>query len=207
VDDDLLAAASAAADQLEAHARDRHAAELQFWKDGRRGTEPPVEAWKDGDLDCAMYRNWAGALCGYVRLPAGHPWEGIRHNEPVPNPRELDDDMLMDEAFDDLGPIPVFMAMLAGPEQLAGSLAGQIRVHGGLTFTGPIMWGDVEPGWWLGFDCGHPGDRPDPEHAPPELRDSVILREDAGHVWTVQEVRLETARLAANVREAYWPMK
>jgi hypothetical protein len=42
-------------------------------------------------------------------------------------------------------------------------------VHGGLTFAGerppqhclPEGWGD-HAGWWLGFDCAHGGDAPDP---------------------------------------------
>lgn len=34
------------------------------------------------------------------------------------------------------------------------------RVHGGLTYARP---GTVPGEWWLGFDCAHAGDAPDPE--------------------------------------------
>jgi len=62
--------------------------------------------------------------CGYVRVPAGHPWHG----------RE----------YDDL----------------------DVYVHGGLTFSAPDAdcgRGGGDNAWWVGFDCGHAGDAPDPE--------------------------------------------
>ena len=39
-------------------------------------------------------------------------------------------------------------------------------VHGGLTFAGPDTdcgKGGEDNAWWLGFDCAHAGDAPDPE--------------------------------------------
>lgn len=39
-------------------------------------------------------------------------------------------------------------------------------VHGGLTFADPDMScdkGGPDNGWWVGFDCAHSGDAPDPE--------------------------------------------
>ena len=75
-------------------------------------------------LEWMVIHNGNGYRCGYVRLPAGHPWHG--------------------ENYDD---IPV-------------------TVHGGLTFTEPDKPCDA-PGpdtdWWIGFDCAHSGDAPDPE--------------------------------------------
>jgi hypothetical protein len=38
-------------------------------------------------------------------------------------------------------------------------------VHGGLTFSEPDKSCDApgpDSGWWIGFDCSHAGDRPDP---------------------------------------------
>jgi hypothetical protein len=38
-------------------------------------------------------------------------------------------------------------------------------VHGGLTFSEPDESGirpHPDSGWWIGFDCAHAGDRPDP---------------------------------------------
>jgi len=42
---------------------------------------------------------------------------------------------------------------------------GATGIHGGLTFAEKDIPCDAEgpdTGWWLGFDCGHPGDAPDP---------------------------------------------
>jgi hypothetical protein len=38
-----------------------------------------------------------------------------------------------------------------------------VHVHGGLTFSEPdIPCGGEDNGWWLGFDCAHCFDAPDP---------------------------------------------
>lgn len=39
------------------------------------------------------------------------------------------------------------------------------EVHGGITFSArdtPCDKGGPDDGWWIGFDCAHCGDRPDP---------------------------------------------
>jgi hypothetical protein len=74
--------------------------------------------------------NRIGFRCGYVRVPAGHPWHGKGWNDV----RTADDDY---------------------PD-----------VHGGLTFAAPDTdcgKGGEDNAWWLGFDCAHGGDAPDPE--------------------------------------------
>ncbi len=41
-----------------------------------------------------------------------------------------------------------------------------IDVHGGITFASPDVQcdkGGPDNGWWLGFDCCHSGDAPDPD--------------------------------------------
>jgi hypothetical protein len=41
-----------------------------------------------------------------------------------------------------------------------------VDVHGGITFSEfdvPCDKGGADDGWWLGFDCAHGGDAPDPE--------------------------------------------
>jgi len=70
--------------------------------------------------------NRIGYRCGYVRIPAGHPWHG--------------------KDYDYVDPYP--------------------EVHGGLTFAQPDTdcgKGGEDNAWWLGFDCAHAGDAPDPE--------------------------------------------
>lgn len=40
------------------------------------------------------------------------------------------------------------------------------EVHGGITFARadqPCDKGGLDNGWWVGFDCAHSGDAPDPE--------------------------------------------
>lgn len=69
--------------------------------------------------------NQVGYRCGYVRVPAGHPWHGLD--------------------YDGIEPYP--------------------EVHGGLTFAEPDTdcgKGGEDNAWWLGFDCAHTGDAPDP---------------------------------------------
>jgi hypothetical protein len=76
-------------------------------------------------LQWMTVHNGIGYRCGYVRLPAGHPWHG------------LDDNDANQDA----------------------------RAHGGITFAEPDLdcgKGGADDAWWLGFDCGHSGDAPDP---------------------------------------------
>ena len=43
-------------------------------------------------------------------------------------------------------------------------------VHGGLTFAKPVeKHKHLETGYWIGFDCAHGGDNPDPKHMTPEI--------------------------------------
>lgn len=71
----------------------------------------------------AVTHNGSGFRCGYVRVPAGHPWHG-----------------------QSMGDVPA-------------------DVHGGITFSEPDM-PCTAPGpdddWWVGFDCAHSFDAPDP---------------------------------------------
>lgn len=76
-------------------------------------------------LEWEVTSNRMGYRCGYVRIPAGHPWHGLD--------------------YDDVEPYPI--------------------VHGGLTFARPDTdcgKGGLDNAWWLGFDCAHAGDAPDP---------------------------------------------
>jgi hypothetical protein len=95
--------------------------------------EPDKVQWIDGatGLDCLAVRGPMGAWCGYVGVPPGHRWHG------------------------------------------AGYWDLDVRVHGELTFASSCDESAAEghgvchvpfPGrpadvWWLGFDCGHAGDR------------------------------------------------
>ncbi len=108
--------------------------------------EPDKVVWVDDatGLDCMVHRGPAGALCGYVGVPEGHPWFGVDYMRPVGAV-----DVLMD--WDD---------------EFALTPCGAISVHGGLTYSDHCQ-GDIchqpQPGrpekvWWFGFDCAHAGD-------------------------------------------------
>jgi hypothetical protein len=80
------------------------------------------------------------------------------------------------------------------------------EVHGGLTFAAP----DVNCGkdgeddaWWLGFDCAHAGDAPDPSLS---LREGMTAMRDYGlgydTIKTTGYVQAECERLAEQARAA-----
>jgi hypothetical protein len=87
---------------------------------------------------------------------------------------------------------------------------GDVDIHGGLTWSGefPDEW--VVPSlagrWWIGFDCAHLGDRPDPGYRAQALKDLdeevaeryPSTRQD-DRVWTVDDVVVETERLVDQV--------
>lgn len=76
-----------------------------------------------------VVHNNMGYRCGYVRVPAGHPWHG----------KGYDDVCRVDGEW--------------------------VDVHGGLTFAEADTdcgKGGEDNAWWLGFDCAHAGDAPDP---------------------------------------------
>lgn len=63
-----------------------------------------------------------------------------------------------------------------------------VKVHGGLTFSDadkPCKEEGADTGWWIGFDCGHAGDLPDPAFP----RQTNILQEVA---ITNSQVRCQT---------------
>ncbi len=120
---------------------ERHPKSSGPWQD-----EPDKAQWIDEatDLDCLIVRNHAGALCGYVGVPPGHPWHGKDYGECVEEPA-------------------------CGDCWCDHSPGARTEVHGGLTFAGPCQEGAEDgPGichvpepdrpanvWWLGFDCNH----------------------------------------------------
>lgn len=72
-----------------------------------------------------------------------------------------------------------------------------IEVHGGLTWSDAGEGNLRGRGWWLGFDCAHAGDTSEARlKLERELGFGSLLGE---HVWTEQEARRETERLADQV--------
>jgi hypothetical protein len=78
-------------------------------------------------------------------------------------------------------------------------------VHGGLTFAEADVAcdkGGADDGWWVGFDCCHGGDAPDPT-LPGEHRLSAHLYDRPGYkVRTQAYVEAECRSLCEQVKEA-----
>ena len=73
--------------------------------------------WKtEAGLEAAVVIHPAGHRCGYVRMPAEHPYHGLGYDEM------------------------------------------SICVHGGVTYSE-----EHDDGMWIGFDCAHYEDAPDPK--------------------------------------------
>ncbi len=94
--------------------------------------EPDKVQWIDEatDLDCLIVRNPAGALCGYVGVPPGHPWHGQDYDE-------------MD------------VTVHGGLTFASSCNENAPEGHGVCHIPAPGRPDDV---WWLGFDCAHGGD-------------------------------------------------
>ena len=109
-----------------------------------------------------VIHNGQGYRCGYVRIPAGHPWHG--------------------KDYDNIA----------------------AEVHGGLTFAGADVPCDA-PGedndWWVGFDCAHAFDLPDPSlptyHPSPSPYPSFM-----GEVRTQEYVEAECRSLCEQALQA-----
>lgn len=126
-----------------------------------------VREWEAHGLDCAVLHvntgYGAGHLCGYVRVPEGHPWFGKGYDAEVEGAAVDLDDMSVQEAYDDLGVINVFAHLLSTAaddeegENRLSRISMRVRVHGGVTYAGEPYFGD-EKGWCFGFDTAHADD-------------------------------------------------
>lgn len=107
-----------------------------------------LEQWKDAETgyDCLLMQG-PFALCGYVRIPEGHPLHGVSYNEPLPAALQEKGKEVLEGPIGKRGPIDVFC--MAGRGSLhAGDL---FDVHGSVTYSGEREGA----GFWYGFDLGH----------------------------------------------------
>ena len=146
-------------------------------------------------LDYDVWSNRGGYRCGYVRIPEGHALFGVDYSDEAPG---VSKDDIAEEPLGKRGIISVFLAGLNDGVRLDLLF----DVHGGLTFGGSRSNGG---GWWLGFDCAHCGDAPDPD-----LMDEAMLRitsrypRDPGDVVrSLDYVRSECESLAAQIVKRY----
>jgi hypothetical protein len=74
------------------------------------------------------------------------------------------------------------------------TLAPDLDVHGGLTFSQhgkPCPTHGEEAEWWIGFDCAHAGDAPDPT-----LPNAMRFGTESDEVRTTEYVKAECLSLA-----------
>ena len=148
------------------------------WGDGPWVDEPDKVVWVDEatNLDCMIYRNRVGALCGYVGVGPDHPWYGKDYDTP-------DVDVHGGLTYADKC------------QETADEANGICNV--------PLP-GREHDIWWLGFDCSHSFDLCpsyeafDRERGRPPIADSRF-------VSTYKDIDYVTAQvtsLAAQVAEA-----
>jgi len=102
------------------------------WGEGPWQNEPDRKEWRDEatGLPCLIVRHpLMGQLCGYVAVPPGHPWHGVKCNDDRLDNVRAHGGLTFSAACDEDG--------LVCHVPQAGEPA------------------DV---WWLGFDCGHAWD-------------------------------------------------
>lgn len=114
------------------------------WGLGPWQDEPDKKQWRDPatGMACMIRRNeLMGNWCGYVGVPADHPWSGVEYSQCIAD--SCNEEHCYSHA----------------PE-------GKIEVHGGLTYSAFCWEENKEHGvchitepeerlWWFGFDCSH----------------------------------------------------
>jgi hypothetical protein len=98
------------------------------WPAGEWDTEADRYEWRSRELPCLILRNSMGGLCGYVGIPAGHPW----HVQP---------------SSDDLDSVV----------SVHGGITFMHRGCSENVCHVPQP-GETEDLLWVGFDCCHAGD-------------------------------------------------
>jgi hypothetical protein len=194
-------------DQLDARLEEQRAEAFRQAIEGPPVDHEPLKPerlWQEHELWCAVWRNFMGALCGYAQVPEGHPWWGLDYRHKVLNPCQPEGDLSLQQAMDDFGAIPVWLAAGEDSDDRLCELGYQVQVHGGITFAGPLQFEGSPWAWWLGCDFGHAGDAIDPEFANPHFRahNQRMIEEFGDHVWTLDEAAGEVGRLALAIYEA-----
>jgi hypothetical protein len=101
-------------------------------------------------LTCEVTLTAMGHHCGYVAVPASHPWFGKVYSDRVRVPRDVLERPISDE---NVGAITMFCASInVDLDRSEVSIDLAIDVHGGLTYSGKDKVRDL---WWFGFDCAH----------------------------------------------------
>ena len=117
--------------------------------------EPDELNWEHAGVACHLSRcKPSGHLCGYVGVPASHPYHGKHYDDKVhfENIEEKKIDI------EKVGIMTAFCASIhADVDNDLLSISLILEAHGGITFADKIKDLD-ETKWWFGFDCAHNGD-------------------------------------------------
>ena len=81
------------------------------------------------------------------------------------------------------------------------SIEEEFTVHGGVTFTGRWEKDFGNDIWFIGFDCGHAGDLPDPVLIWNEKIREIYATSNNGHIWITGQVADETEKLADQIAQ------
>ncbi len=105
-----------------------------------------------------MRRGTFQSWCGYIGIPASHPWFGKDYSDPVIAP-EGALERIVD--VDQIGTINLLCASFSSiPAENVYEIVLLVRCHGGLTWARDhhALDGKRDGRWWFGFDCSHTGD-------------------------------------------------
>lgn len=120
--------------------------------------------WESSGYRCFARRTPMKNWCGYVSVPAEHPWAGLPFNARVTPQPELS---ISSNAVPNV--IGTFIEALRASDDddqddNKCSLDLAVAVHGGVTFARPLCQTLLQPSaadhadWVFGFDCAHAGD-------------------------------------------------
>ena len=128
------------------------------WARGEWDSESDLENFQtaNGMAGAIIRVGYSGTLCGYVGVPAAHPWHGMEYGAEV---LPTDDQLARPVDIDKISIISLFCS--AGSDPADGSrIDCLIDVHGGLTYSGAGIaeYGEDPALWYFGFDCAHSGD-------------------------------------------------
>lgn len=163
------------------------------WPSGPWDGEPDgaIEFEHKG-LPCMLHRGPLGAWCGYVGLPAGHPWFGKNCSDRVPFTDAMRARMT---SIDHVSVLGLFCEALVPGEEGTMQLDCAVRVHGGVTYARDREpFGKPDGRWGLGFDCSHSGD------LVPPLARTLLFRGDTYR--DIAYARAEAEQLAEQALEA-----
>jgi hypothetical protein len=153
------------------------------WSRGAWDSEPDLENFTtaNGMAGAIIRVSHSGSLCGYVGVPASHPWHGKEYGaEVLPSVEQLSRPIDVDK----ISIISLFCG--AGENLVEGArIDCLVDVHGGLTYSGAGIaeYGEDSALWYFGFDCAHSGDlSPAMDGLYPQFRICGETYRDIGYV-------------------------